>query len=182
MTLAHQKYLSGIAEYVLFMWQMEDLARAVHFDIDALDSFIKTFAPDDKSFQDERKWFMELFRNMRSERIESRGHLADVEEIMVELSYLHQSLLRVVKNENYVQLYETARPHLDAYEIRSKNRSNNEVELCLQALYGLLVLRLKREVISAETEEAMSTFSTLLAGLSKEYFEMKKGGQMASLN
>ena len=41
MLLARQKYLNGAAEYLLFMWQMEDLLRAVHFDIDTLEGLSK---------------------------------------------------------------------------------------------------------------------------------------------
>ena len=54
MVFAHQKYLSGAAEYLLFMWQMEDLVRAVNFDIDALDGFITTLTQDESQQQEER--------------------------------------------------------------------------------------------------------------------------------
>jgi hypothetical protein len=182
MVFAHQKYLSGAAEYLLFMWQMEDLVRAVNFDADALEGFITTLTQEESQQAEERKWFLELIRDMKSEKIEKRGHLTALEEILAELTYLHQTLLKVWKDADYIQLYESARPNLEEYIGRSKGVSQNEVELCLHALYGLLVLRLRRESISAETESAMGTFSQMLASLSGHYFKMKQGDQKAALN
>jgi hypothetical protein len=174
MVFAHQKYLSGAAEYLLFMWQMEDLVRAVNFDIDALDGFITTLTQDESQQLEERKWFQDLIRDMKSEKIEKRGHLTALEEILAELTYLHHA--------DYIQMYEAARPNLEEYIRRSKGVSQNEVELCLHALYGLLVLRLRREAISADTESAMNTFSQMLASLSGHFFKMKQGDQKAALN
>jgi len=51
----------------------------------------------------------------------------------------------------------------------------NDIELCFQALYGLWMLRLQKKQITTETEEAMKTFSALLASLSVKYKAMKNG-------
>lgn len=182
MLLARQKYLNGAAEYLLFMWQMEDLLRAVHFDIDTLEGFIKTYVPDEASFQEERKWFKELIQDMRAERVETKGHLSVLDEMMNELTYLHQTLLKVWKDPKYIQLYNEAKPNMEMYASRAKGFGTNEVEMCLQALYGLLVLRLRKEKISEETQAAMDSFSSLMAALSQHYFAMKQGDQKAALN
>ena len=182
MLLAQQKYWNGAAEYLLFMWQMEDLVRAVHFDVEALEGFISTYAQSEEERQAEKLWFQKMVRDMKAERIEQRGHLSELDEIMTELTYLHQSLLKVSKDSDYLSLYEVAKPNMDEYAIKAKGFGTNEVELCLQALYGLLVLRLRREKISEETQAAMDSFSALMAGLSKEYLKMKQGDQRAALN
>jgi hypothetical protein len=164
------------------MWQMEDLLRAVHFDAEALDGFISTYAETPEEVQAEKQWFEGMVRDMKVERIEQRGHLSELDEMMTELTYLHQSLLKVSKDPEYLSLYQIAKPNMDEYSSRAKGIGTNEVELCLQALYGLLVLRLRREKISEETQAAMDSFSALMAGLSKEYFKMKQGDQKAALN
>ena len=102
MTLAQQKYWSGAAEYLLFMWQMEDLLRAVHFDVDALDGFIATYSQSPEEGEAEKKWFQNMVRDMKTERLEQRGHLSELDEIMTELTYLHQSLLKVSKDPDYL--------------------------------------------------------------------------------
>lgn len=45
MTIAEIKYKENIAEYILYLWQMQDLLRAVQFDVDALDGFIRSYLP-----------------------------------------------------------------------------------------------------------------------------------------
>ena len=49
------------------------------------------------------------------------------------------------------------------------------MEACLDALYGLLLLRLKKKIINKGTEEAMATFSRMLAYLSDKFHKMEKG-------
>ncbi len=182
MLLSKQKYMNGAAEYLLFMWQMEDLLRAVHFDVDALDPFISTYVQTPEQFQEEKKWFVQLVRDMKSERLEQRGHLSELDEMMTELTYLHQSLLKVSKDPDYLNLYQIAKPNMEEYSSKAKGIGTNEVELCLPALYGLLVLRLRKEKISEETQSAMDSFSALMSGLSTAYYKMKQGDQKAALN
>jgi len=182
MTLAEQKQKQNIAEYVIFMWQMEDLMRAVYFDDVALDEFIRGFTPSEEAFLAEKKWFRDLIRKMKSERIEQRGHLSELHELLFELNFLHNTLMNVLKDKVYLDLYRTAQPHLQEYLQHSDGKSTNDVETALHALYGLLVLRLKRAPISPATEEAMSTFSQLLARLAHHYGQMKNGEVNYSLN
>ena len=40
MSLAAKKLRENISEYIIFLWQMEDLLRAVHFDSNALEDFM----------------------------------------------------------------------------------------------------------------------------------------------
>lgn len=182
MTLAEQKLKQNVAEYILFLWQMEDLVRAVYFDPEALDEFIRSYTPSPEAFDSEKRWFRDLVRKMRSERVENRGHVSDVLELLFELNYLHNTLMNLLKDKTYLELYRHAKPHIDEYLQRSDGKLTNDVETCLTALYGLLVLRLKREPISGETEESMKTFSNLMAHLAHHYKLMKQGEMNFTLN
>jgi hypothetical protein len=75
-----------------------------------------------------------------------------------------------------------AQPNITEYMMRTDGKSTNDVEVCLTALYGLMVLRLRKEPISSETDEAMRKFSNLLAKLSHHYRLMKQGEFNFSLN
>jgi hypothetical protein len=182
MNLAEQKLRQNVAEYILFMWQMEDLVRAVYFDPESLDDFIRSYTPSPDAFEDEKKWFRDLVRKMRSERVEQRGHIGEVHELMFELNYLHNTLLNIIRDKTYSDLFKQAQPHIRDYLSRTDGKSLNEVEACLTALYGLLLLRLKKEKISPETETAMSTFSNLMARLAHHYKFIRQGEQNISLN
>lgn len=175
MTLAEQKQNQNIAEYILFMWQMEDLVRAVDFDAEELDTFIRSYTPNVEAFETEKRWFRELVKKMRGEKVEKRGHISEVHELLFELSYLHNTLLNVIKDRTYIELHRKAQPNILEVQKRNGSKSSNEIESCLISLYGLLVLRLKKEPVSAETEEAMETFTKLLSRLSLQYKNMKDG-------
>jgi hypothetical protein len=119
---------------------------------------------------------------MRTERVEQRGHIGEVHELIFELNYLHNTLTNVIKDKVYLDLYKVAQPHIREYIARTDGKSLNDVEACLTALYGLLVLRLKREPVSKETEEAMSAFSNLMARLAHHYRILRQGETNMNLN
>lgn len=182
MSLAAQKLKQNVAEYIIFLWQMEDLVRAVHFDTAALEDFVRSFTPDETSFLEEKKWFIELVNAMKMEGVEQRGHIAEVHELIFELNYLHNTLANLVKDKTYLDLYRKAQPNIKDYLLRTDGKSTNDVEVCLTALYGMLILRLKKEPVSDETAAAMQTFSNLMARLAHHYKLMKQGEVNFSLN
>ncbi len=182
MTLAAQKIKQNIAEYIIFLWQMEDLVRAVNFDEGAIDSFVHSYAPEGEALEEEKKWFLQLMLDMKKEGVEQRGHITEVHELIFELNYLHNTMANLVKDKTYVDLYHKAQPNIKEYMERTDGKQTNDVEICLTALYGMLVLRLKKEPISDETTAAMQTFSNLLARLAFHYRLMKQGEVNFSLN
>ena len=98
MSLAAKKLKENVSEYIIFLWQMEDLLRAVHFDANALDDFISSYTPSEDAFDTEKQWFAELMSTMRRDGVEQRGHISEIHEIIFELNYLHNTLLNVVKD------------------------------------------------------------------------------------
>jgi hypothetical protein len=94
---------------------------------------------------------------------------------MVELSYLHNSLLTVVNDEKYQKLYETATPFIEDLKQKSNLQEKNQIEICFHGLYMKLLLRLQHREISSETEEAFDSMRIILAYLSRAYHQMKNG-------
>lgn len=175
MVIADEKKRENIAEYVLYMWQLEDLLRSIDLDPNAVSAIASQFSSyDDSVVEAAEKWYRGLIRQMKSEKIEKVGHLHSVQDVVIELYYLHNTLLNISKDVDYIKLYENAAPHL--VELRKKSgKVTNEVELCFNALYGLLLLRLQKVVITPETETAMKAISELIAYLSARYHHMKSG-------
>lgn len=182
MSLAAKKLKENVSEYIIFLWQMEDLLRAVQFDSNALDDFIASYTPSEDAFESEKRWFSELSLTMRRDGVEQRGHISEVHEIIFELNYLHNTLLNIVKDKSYAEAYRNAQPNIKEYLSRTDGKSTNDVEVCLTALYGLLVLRLRKEPVSEATSQAMQSFSQLMAKLSMHYRMMKQGEFNFSLN
>ncbi len=173
---ARQKKEENIAEYMLYMYQIEDVIRLYNLDVDRIiDEFVRPQLPDASFLEQYREWYEKLVEEMRFERIAETGHLMRLKEILVELSYLHNTLLNVVNDEKYQALYAAATPHIEAFRERSNLKDRNHIEICFQALYMKLLLRLQKKEISSETEEAFDHMRILLAYLSKAYHQMKGG-------
>lgn len=182
MNIADQKKNENIAEYILFVWQMEDLIRAAHFNNELIEQFVREFAEDPVQIEEEDIWFKDLAKKMKIEGIERRGHVSDVMEVTHELSLLHHTLINILKDSSYLHLYKDAKVYIGEYLQKAGGSTSNDVETCLTALYGLLVLRLKKAEISEETEEAMKSFSILMARLALEYRKMKTGEMNLKFN
>lgn len=176
MLIAREKRITNISEFILYMWQVEDIIRASGFDIEIIENNIisKYKQPREVLFEI-RDWYSGLIKSMKEEGIEKKGHLAFLNSLIDDLNDLHIRLLNHPDEQEYRALYSQARPNIEAFMGKTGNRVRSEIEACLTGLYGFLMMRLKNKEIYKETAEALSTFSNLLAYLSKRFLEIEKG-------
>jgi hypothetical protein len=176
MLLAHQKQKENIAEYIIYMYQMEDIVRAFQFDLDKIiELIIRPAVKTEQELAANKKWFEDLIRQMKAQRLEQQGHLAEIQDIIIELSYLHNTLLTVYNDEKYKMLHEQGSATIEEFKAKSNLKDKNNIEILLHAMYMKLLMRLKKQDISSETEEAFDTMRIQLAYLVKAYHQMKNG-------
>ena len=76
MFIAQKLKQSNIAEYLIYMWQIEDLIRAAGCDIDKLKSnFISQYQISDDDKLKLIQWYEDLVGMMRDEGVQEKGHL-----------------------------------------------------------------------------------------------------------
>lgn len=173
---AEKRKQENIAEYMIYMYQIEDLIRACSFDIELImESIVRPQLPDDSFAGQYRAWYEGLIRDMKNQRIDKVGHLMDLREILMEISYLHTTLLNVTQDEKYRGVYERATPYIEEFKEKSNLKDKNQIEIAFHALYMKLLLRLQKKEISSETEEAFDAMRVMLAYLSRAYHKMKSG-------
>lgn len=176
MLISQQKLEENIAEYMLYMYQIEDVIRAYQFDVDnIINQFVKPQLPDETLLPHYRKWYNGLILQMQDQHIEKNGHLIELNEILVELSFLHNMLIGQAQDSKYVALVDAANPYIDEFKEKSNLKEKNDIEIMFGALYMKLLLRLQKKEISPETEEAFDSMRILLAYLSQSYHKMKRG-------
>jgi hypothetical protein len=176
MLIARQKLNENIAEYILYMYQIEDLIRAYNFDLDSIiENYVRPQLPDNSFIEQYKDWYRDLIAQMRSQRIDKQGHLHDLKDILVELSFLHNTLLNLSNDEKYRTLFETATPYIEEFKERSNLKDKNHIEILFHALYMKLLLKLQKKEISAESEEAFDSMRVMLAYLARTYHQMKSG-------
>ena len=176
MFVASQKRKTNIAEYILYMWQVEDLIRAYEFDITKIETnLISQYAQPSKTKNDVRDWYANLILMMHEEGIRQQGHLSFLRTLMDDLYDFHIRLLNNADENKYHLVYQKALHHISELKSRSGKMVTNDIETSMNALYGLLLLRLKKQKVSQQTEQAMATLSHLIAALSQKYLEAERG-------
>ena len=177
MLTAQQKLEENIAEYILYMYQIEDVIRAYKFDLERImDEFVSPQIADDETLIAQyRKWYKGLILNMQDQHIENTGHLLELNETLVELSYLHSMLLGQANDSKYLTIVENAKPLIDEFKQKSNLKDKNDIELIFNAMYMKLLLRLQKKEILPETEKAFEAMRIMLAYLAQKYHKMKRG-------
>lgn len=182
MTLAAQKKAENIIEYVIYLWQMQDLVRAAGFDLGTVRHFITSGAAEGFDLDTEMEWFGAVIMAMKANSLEKKGNLPEIDEVLIELNYLHHTLIDLIKETPYIDAVQAAQPLLNEFLERSGNRHMNAIEAMLTALYGLLVLRLRGKEATPETLTAIDVFKRVLVLLGGHYHDMRSGSKHFSMN
>ena len=176
MKIAHQLKDTNIAEYLLYMWQLEDTLRAYGCDADRLrDEYVSRFelTPDER--RTEAQWLADLCTMMREEDKTERGHLQINIGTLSLMTDLHLELLQSPKHPYYSPAYYKALPFIVEFRARSGHTDAPELENCFEALYGVVLLRLQQKPISPETQEAVTHITHLLALLADAWRKERSG-------
>lgn len=172
MIIANAKRHENIAEYLLYMWQVEDIIRACNLDIDLIDEkIIARYGLDEKGRHEVREWYDGLIIMMRHEGLQGGGHLQINKNVLIRLNDLHRALLHSTKYAEYgAEFYKTL-PFI--VELRAKmppDQQTDELETCFNALYGTMLLRMQGKDITPRTTEAINQISHFIGTLAA-YFK-----------
>ena len=170
MIIAKRKRKENIAEYLLYMWQVEDLIRANRFDMESIRRTVIAHYAQPASVKEEiAQWYQELIDMMRSEGVMEKGHIQLNKNVIIALTDLHLRLLRSTKEMVYGATYYKTLPFIVQLRAKSGGEELPEIETCFNALYGYLLLKMQHKEVSAETTEAIKQITAFLALLSEKY-------------
>ena len=141
----------NIAEYILYLWQLEDYLRAF---------------PDKAQESTE---LMEILDMMHQEGIMAGGHLQLAKNALSELEDLHDELLDTEAPYRAVILH--IEPSLNLLKAKTDRPTMSDVEACLTLLYQVMMLRLQQQEISEATDVVVKDATQLLRFLSKTYYD-----------
>ena len=176
MQIAKKTKESNIAEHVLYMFQIEDLIRANQLDLETITyTILKPQIKDESALDAYKNWYQDLIKQMKFEGVQRKGHLSEINEILMELLLLHNTLLNVIKEPKYLKAFENALPSLKDFQQKSGSSDINLIEIGFNALYSKIILRLKKTTITEATESAFQSISQMFAYLAAYYTKMKTG-------
>lgn len=141
----------NIAEYILYLWQIEDYLRAFPEQADASSEL------------------HELNEMMHREGVVEKGHLQLAENALGELEELDAQL----RQEDAIYRASVLRlqPSLNLLKAKTDRPTMSDIEACLLLLYQIMLLRLQKREITPQTAEVQQRATRLLQFLSKTYYE-----------
>ncbi len=141
----------NIAEYILYLWQIEDYLRA-----------FPQQAEQSSELQD-------ILHMMQHEGIMDGGHTQLSLNALDELEELHRQLLDEVAT--YRAAIIRLQPALNLLKAKTDRPTMSDLEACFTLLYQVMLLRLQKREITPETAETQSRVTELLRFLSRTYKE-----------
>lgn len=173
MLIAREKRKTNIAEYILYMWQVEDLLRSCSFNRETIEQkLVSRFQADEKTSREILDWYMNLAVMMEMEHIGPSGHIQVLKNLVNDLNEFHLKLLQTRADEQYIRLYHENRAAIEAF-MKNSPGSHNEVDACLNALYVVWVLKMKNVEISGQKLNSAAGFGKLMGHLSSRYIQFE---------
>ena len=153
MFIAKEIRKKSIAEYLLYMWQIEDLIRAYGCSLPRIRrEYISKFSNlSEDQKEDEADWFGNLIRMMNEEGKREKGHLNINAIIIQDLADLHGQLIESNRFPFYNAEYYKMLPFI--VELRRKGKD-----------------------ISPDTEHALDEITTFVGMLSDYYIKNRDEG------
>lgn len=139
----------NIAEYILYLWQMEDYLRAFPENADA--------TPE----------LHEMNEMMHREGLMEGGHLALAQNALAELEDLHAEILN--EDAMYRAAIMRLQPSLNLLKAKTDRPTMSDIEACMLLLYQIMLLRLQKREISPETASVQTQATQVLTFLSRAY-------------
>lgn len=148
----------NLAEYILHLWQMEDLVRAFH---------------DDEALSQNR-FLADLKAMMHAEGVVEQGHTQIAKNALTEAEDMH---LQLLDDASYRAAVMQLHPSLVLLKSKTPNPQISDIEMMFDFLYNIMLLRLQKKDISEDTLRFGQQVSRLLAHLSKAYKAMREEEQ-----
>lgn len=177
MIIAQEKRKKNIGEYILYMWQIEDLIRALKFDMESIGSKLVTqYQADEQKTTEIRNWYQNLTLMLQKEQKTASGHLQFLVNLTDDLNRFHLALVNQRINDDYNRLYEDIADDIESIRAKS-NPDHHDIDVVLNTLYIILMLKMKKQEVSEGTQMAIWKFGNFMGQLSN-LFRLHESGEL----
>jgi len=168
-----QKKEDNICEFIVHMYQTEDLLRVYEFNLDSIEQYVISHLPiTDEEKLAFKEWYAGIKEEMEKEGVQQTGHISRVQGFVFQLTELHDLLLK--EDESYKQVYQNAELHINHHINLSEGKVINPIQICLNGVYGLLLLRLNGKKVEEDLMERLDQFGNVLSYLAVKFSSMAK--------
>ena len=177
MDIAQAKRRENIAEYILYLWQLEDLLRALQFSPEAI--YSQLVVPRQELSEEEKSlrlmWYLDICNLLRQEGKEEKGHLEHTLHLIADLHDLHLQLLKLPAGAHYRQTLARLEPQLPPLRSILGNPGMSDTELCFRALYAAMLYRIKGEGAKSAVADTIEYISPVIGELAALHGKVERG-------
>ena len=178
MYIAQAKRKENIAEYILYLWQLEDLLRALQFSPEAIwTQLVAPQAGDDPRRQNDLlMWYVDLGSLLREEGKSRSGHLDHTLHLIADLNDLHTELLKAPAGARYRALYARLQPELPRLRALIGKADLSDTELAFRVLYAAMLYRIKGDDAHRKAvTDSLELVSPVIGELARIFHLVEKG-------
>jgi flagellin-specific chaperone FliS len=177
MFVARKKRKENVIEYIIYMFQIQDVIRAYGLSKGSIESNLLTEykVSSEEDLLELKEWYFGIIDQLVRENKQDNGILQTVQNIINDVNELHLWLINSPDYKNYRQLFEKVQPYLLEYKVKLKGKSSNDIELAIDLMYNYVLLKMKRHQISEETQLAVQEVSNFLNKLARFYVQYENG-------
>lgn len=177
MDIAKQKRRENIAEYILYLWQLEDLLRALQFSPEAIYSTL--IAPRSEIGEEQKHiflmWYLDIASLLRQEGKEEKGHLEHTLHLIQDLHDLHLQLMKLPVGAHYRTTFARLEAELPRLRQVLGNPGMSDTELCFRALYAAMLYRIKGEGGKSAVADTIEFVSPVIGELAAMHGKVERG-------
>lgn len=161
----------NISEAIINAYKDEDLVRSFDFDLEKIGNHVINHLPISNIEKLGRvNHYEDLIDRMREQGLEKTGHLKEHQQLVLTLESLSDDLLRT--DSEYRSLFDKAETAIEFNKNLAQGEVKSDIQICINGVYGFLLLRLSGKKISPEDEEKVDQFGNVLSYLSFKYREL----------
>ena len=176
MYISRELRKKNIAEYLLYMWQVEDLLRANGLSIENIKkNIVASYNLPEEKEQELLEWYSNLIGMMHAEGVSESGHLQINTNVLITLADLHHRLHKSSKAPFYTAAYYKALPFIVEFRNKSNGQEKPELENCFDALYMVWMMKMQKRELGEETLKATAEISKYISMLALYLKEDEEG-------
>ncbi len=166
----------NIAEYLLYMWQVEDLLRANNLSIENVKkNIVAPYNLPEEKEKELLEWYSNLIDMMHTEGVAESGHLQINKNVLITLGELHRRLVYSSKVPFYNAAYYKALPFIVEFRNKSNGQEKPELENCFDALYMVWMMKIQKRELGEETLKATAEIGKYISMLTLYCKEEEEG-------
>lgn len=169
------KRKENIIEYILQIFQIEDILRAFNLNLQQIENtIIKPLNLPETAHKEMLNWYSNLIILVEKDKIQKTGHFQFIKNLISDLHDFHLRLLTFETDQEYLNTYKSVAGLINEFK-RKTTGEMNQIEVCLTALYGVYLLKLSNKPITNETLFATNQFEKWLTKLSNLFLRFEAG-------